>query len=142
MASFAPAPALAPGLARPISSPSSTAVQTAAPVADALGLTVEIDDRIAEYDRALPQYVPIEQIAAAKRAQLASDLAGVATTAERVGDVDLYAFQAPDDLDGGALRDLALATRGKAGQERAAVVLALSVLAEIVGAYEALHPHG
>ncbi len=68
-----------------------------------------------------------KQIAAAKRAQLATDLAGVATASDRVGDVDLYAFQAPDDLDGVALRDLALATRGKAGQERAAVVLALSV---------------
>ena len=51
-------------VSRLVSSPQRRAVQTAAPVADALGLTVEIDDRIAEYDRDLPQYVPIEQIAA------------------------------------------------------------------------------
>ena len=65
-----------------------------------------------------------KEIAAARRAQLAADLADVTAAAERVGDVDLYAFRAPDGLDGGALRDLALATRGRAGQDRAAVVLA------------------
>ncbi len=49
-------------ITRVISSPQRRAVQTAAPVADALGLTVEIDDRLAEYDRDLAHYVPIEQI--------------------------------------------------------------------------------
>jgi broad specificity phosphatase PhoE len=47
---------------RVVSSPQRRALQTAAPVADALGLDVEIDDRLAEYDRDLAHYVPIEQI--------------------------------------------------------------------------------
>jgi alanyl-tRNA synthetase len=66
------------------------------------------------------------EIAASRKAQLAAQLADVASEAERVGDVDLYAFRAPDGLDGGALRDLALSTRAKAGQERPAVVMAIS----------------
>lgn len=49
---------------RVLSSPQVRAIQTAQPVADALNLPVEIDERFAEYDRDLPQYVPIEQIAA------------------------------------------------------------------------------
>ena len=35
----------------------------AQPVADALGLPIEVDERLAEYDRDLPHYIPIEQIA-------------------------------------------------------------------------------
>ena len=46
--------------------------------------------------------------------------------AERVGEVDFYGFRAPDGLDGGALRELALGTRGRAGLATAVVVLALS----------------
>jgi broad specificity phosphatase PhoE len=48
-------------IARIVSSPQRRAVQTAQPVADALGLTVEIDDRVAEYDRDLAHYTPIEE---------------------------------------------------------------------------------
>ncbi|MFV1363468.1 histidine phosphatase family protein [Mycolicibacterium elephantis] len=51
-------------ITRLISSPQRRAVQTAQPVADKLGLPVEIDARLAEYDRDLPHYIPIEQIAA------------------------------------------------------------------------------
>jgi broad specificity phosphatase PhoE len=47
-----------------VSSPQRRAVQTALPVSDALGLTVEIDDRFAEYDRDMAAYIPIEQIRA------------------------------------------------------------------------------
>ena len=47
---------------RLVSSPQRRAVQTAEPVAAALGLTVDIDDRLAEYDRGLSHYVPIEQV--------------------------------------------------------------------------------
>ena len=47
-----------------VSSPQRRSVQTAQPVADALGRTIEIDDRLAEYDRDLAHYIPIEQIAA------------------------------------------------------------------------------
>jgi broad specificity phosphatase PhoE len=51
-------------LSRLVSSPQQRSVQTAQPVADALGLPVEIDDRLAEYDRDMTVYVPIEQIRA------------------------------------------------------------------------------
>jgi alanyl-tRNA synthetase len=83
-----------------------------------------------------------KEIAAARRAQLTADLAGVTAAAERVGDVDLYAFRAPDGLDGGALRDLALATRSRAGQGQAAVVLALSVTDGKVAAVAAVNDTG
>lgn len=49
-------------ITRLVSSPQRRAVQTAEPVAAALGLDVEIDDRLAEYDRDLPGYVPVEQL--------------------------------------------------------------------------------
>lgn len=48
---------------RLLSSPQRRALQTAQPVADTVGLSVEVDDRLAEYDRDLPHYIPIEQIA-------------------------------------------------------------------------------
>jgi probable phosphoglycerate mutase len=51
-------------ISRLISSPQIRSVQTAQPVADSLGLTVEIDERLAEYDRDMAHYIPIEQIAA------------------------------------------------------------------------------
>jgi broad specificity phosphatase PhoE len=51
-------------ITRLVSSPQRRSVQTAQPVADALGLTVEIDERLAEYDRDMNHYIPIEQIAA------------------------------------------------------------------------------
>jgi broad specificity phosphatase PhoE len=51
-------------ITRLVSSPQVRSVQTAQPVADALGLTVETDDRLAEYDRDMEHYIPIEQIAA------------------------------------------------------------------------------
>jgi probable phosphoglycerate mutase len=46
---------------RVVSSPQRRAVQTAQPVADALGLAIDIDDRLAEYDRDLSHYTPIEE---------------------------------------------------------------------------------
>ena len=61
-------------ITRLVSSPQIRSVQTAQPVADALGLTVEIDERLAEYDRDMEHYIPIEQIAAEfpeERARLA-----------------------------------------------------------------------
>jgi probable phosphoglycerate mutase len=51
-------------ITRLVSSPQVRAVQTGQPVADKLGLPIEVDERLAEYDRDLPQYIPIEQIAA------------------------------------------------------------------------------
>ena len=51
-------------ISRVVSSPQRRAIQTAEPVAADRGLTVEIDDRFAEYDRDLPLYIPVEQIRA------------------------------------------------------------------------------
>jgi broad specificity phosphatase PhoE len=51
-------------IARVVSSPQRRAIQTAEPVALARGMAVEVDDRLAEYDRDLAFYVPIEQIRA------------------------------------------------------------------------------
>ncbi|MGO9350458.1 MAG: histidine phosphatase family protein [Mycobacterium sp.] len=49
-------------ISRVVSSPQRRAIQTAEPVAAARELSVEVDDRFAEYDRDLPHYIPIEQI--------------------------------------------------------------------------------
>jgi len=48
-------------ITRLVSSPQRRAVQTAQPVADALGLAIDIDDRLAEYDRDMSHYTPIEE---------------------------------------------------------------------------------
>jgi broad specificity phosphatase PhoE len=61
---------------RLVSSPQKRAIQTGQPVADALGLPIEIDDRLAEYDRDLAQYIPIEQIAAEQPEELARLISG------------------------------------------------------------------
>jgi probable phosphoglycerate mutase len=49
-------------ISRVVSSPQRRAVQTAQPLAELRGLDVDIDERLAEYDRGLAQYVPIEQV--------------------------------------------------------------------------------
>ncbi|MGX9788628.1 histidine phosphatase family protein [Mycobacterium sp. MMS18-G62] len=51
-------------ITRLVSSPQRRSIQTAQPVADALGLSIDIEDRLAEYDRDMEHYIPIEQIAA------------------------------------------------------------------------------
>jgi broad specificity phosphatase PhoE len=51
-------------ISRVVSSPQRRAIQTAEPVAAARELSVEIDQRFAEYDRDLPVYIPVEQIRA------------------------------------------------------------------------------
>ena len=48
-------------ITRLVSSPQRRAIQTAQPVADALGLTIDVDDRLAEYDHDLAHYTPIEE---------------------------------------------------------------------------------
>ncbi len=50
-------------ITRLVSSPQVRAIETGRPVADALGLPIEVDERLAEYDRDLAHYIPIEQIA-------------------------------------------------------------------------------
>jgi probable phosphoglycerate mutase len=49
-------------ISRVVSSPQRRAIQTAEPLAQARALTVDIEDRLAEYDRDLTSYIPIEQI--------------------------------------------------------------------------------
>lgn len=46
------------------SSPSRRARQTAAPLEQALGLTAEVDDGLAEFDTAHSSYVPVEELKA------------------------------------------------------------------------------
>jgi probable phosphoglycerate mutase len=58
-------------ITRLVSSPQRRAVQTAESVAAARGLTIDIDERLAEYDRDLAHYIPIEQIAAEYPEELA-----------------------------------------------------------------------
>jgi probable phosphoglycerate mutase len=48
-------------VSRVLSSPQRRAIQTAQPVADALGLTIDVDERLAEYDYGLSHYTPIEE---------------------------------------------------------------------------------
>jgi broad specificity phosphatase PhoE len=59
-------------ISRLVSSPQRRAMQTAQPVADALGLAVDVDDRIAEYDRDLAHYTPVEEISEEDMRRLAS----------------------------------------------------------------------
>jgi probable phosphoglycerate mutase len=47
-------------ITRLVSSPQRRAVQTGQPLAQARGLTIDIDERLAEYDRDMAAYVPIE----------------------------------------------------------------------------------
>ncbi|MFI5778497.1 histidine phosphatase family protein [Nocardia sp. NPDC051570] len=47
-------------ITRVVSSPQRRARETAAPTADKLGLAIDVLDGLAEYDRELPAYVPIE----------------------------------------------------------------------------------
>jgi broad specificity phosphatase PhoE len=59
-------------ISRIVSSPQVRARQTAQPVADALGIAVDIDDRLAEYDRDLAHYTPVEEISEEDMKRLAS----------------------------------------------------------------------
>lgn len=49
-------------ISRVVSSPQRRAIQTAEPLAQACALPVDVEDRLAEYDRDLTSYIPIEQI--------------------------------------------------------------------------------
>ena len=49
-------------LAAIYSSPMHRAVQTAAPLADRKGMEVTVDDDLAEFDRDLPFYIPMEEL--------------------------------------------------------------------------------
>lgn len=76
-------------ISRLVSSPQRRAAQTAQPVADALGLKVELDERFAEYDRDTSMYIPIEQI----RAERPDDWARM-SAGQLPGNVDPDEFSA------------------------------------------------
>ena len=71
-------------ITRLVSSPQRRALQTGQPVADALGLPIEVDERLAEYDYGQSHYTPIEQ---ASEEDLKRLMAG-----QLPGDVDQDAF--------------------------------------------------
>ncbi|OMC05111.1 phosphoglycerate kinase [Mycobacterium sp. NS-7484] len=58
-------------ISRLVSSPQRRAIQTAGPLSKALGLPVDVDERLAEYDRDMSHYVPIEDIAKENPEELA-----------------------------------------------------------------------
>ena len=75
-------------LSRLVSSPQRRALQTADPVAAATGLAVDVDERLAEYDRGLSHYIPLEQV----RAERPQDWARMAA-GQLPGSVDAEAFR-------------------------------------------------
>lgn len=85
-------------LARLVSSPQRRAVQTAGPLSQACGLPVEIDERLAEYDRDMAAYVPVELL----RSERPQDWARMAD-GHLPGGVDEEAFRA---RIGAALADI------------------------------------
>lgn len=76
-------------VSRLVSSPQQRAVQTAEPVAAALGLPIDLDERLAEYDRGMSHYVPIEAVRAERPADWARMADGQLPAA-----VDADAFRA------------------------------------------------
>jgi broad specificity phosphatase PhoE len=73
-------------ITRLVSSPQRRALQTGQPVADALGLPIEVDERLAEYDYGQSHYTPIEQASEEDLKRLMSG--------RLPGDVDQDAFVA------------------------------------------------
>jgi broad specificity phosphatase PhoE len=61
---------------RILSSPQCRARQTAQPLADELNLPIEVDERLAEYDYGLAEYIPVEQMRAEDPQRLARLLDG------------------------------------------------------------------
>lgn len=64
-------------ISRIVTSPQQRAIATAGPLAAARGLDVEIDPRLAEYDRDLTEYLPVEQLRTERPEQWARMAAGL-----------------------------------------------------------------
>lgn len=75
-------------LSRLVSSPQRRAVQTAEPVAKARALAIDVDERLAEYDRGRSHYLPIEQLRAERPEDWARMMAG-----QLPASVDVDAFR-------------------------------------------------
>ena len=69
-------------------SPMRRAVQTAAPLAEVLGLEPVVDDEVAEFDRGQHFYVPIEELKAARDPRYEALMKG-----ESMDEVDPYTFR-------------------------------------------------
>jgi 2,3-bisphosphoglycerate-dependent phosphoglycerate mutase len=69
-------------------SPMARARQTAAPLAEAFGVEVVVDDELAEFDRGQHFYVPIEELKAARDPRYEQLMRG-----EQQGEVDAYTFR-------------------------------------------------
>ena len=82
-------------IARLLSSPQRRAVQTGQPVSEAMKLPLQIDERLAEYDRGMSHYMPLEEV----RAQRPDDWNRMA------------AGQLPESVDTDAFRARVLAGR-------------------------------
>jgi probable phosphoglycerate mutase len=80
-------------ITRLLSSPQRRAVQTAQPVSEAMKLPLRIDERLAEYDRGMSHYMPLEEV----RAQRPDDWNRMA------------AGQLPESVDTDAFRSRVLA---------------------------------
>ena len=105
-------------IARLVSSPQRRALQTAQPVADALGMVVDVEERLAEYDYGLSHYTPIEEASEADIQRLISG--------HLPGDVDKDAFIARvragvDDVVAAAKHDETVAVFSHGGVINAAV---------------------
>jgi broad specificity phosphatase PhoE len=80
-------------ITRLLSSPQRRAVQTAQPVSEAMKLPLQVDERLAEYDRGMSHYMPLEEV----RAQRPDDWNRMA------------AGQLPESVDTDAFRSRVLA---------------------------------
>jgi 2,3-bisphosphoglycerate-dependent phosphoglycerate mutase len=74
-----------------VTSPARRARETAAPLAEALGIEPEIDEGVAEYDAAASSYIPIEELRELKDERWYATIEGRWTD---VGGVDPHEFQA------------------------------------------------
>jgi broad specificity phosphatase PhoE len=76
-------------ITRLVSSPQRRAVQTGQPVSEAMKLPLQIDERLAEYDRGMSHYMPLEEV----REQRPDDWNRMAA-GQLPGSVDTDAFRA------------------------------------------------
>jgi len=90
---------------RLVSSPQRRAIQTAGPLAEKLGLAVEVEPRLAEYDRDLGHYVPIEQIARENPEEMARLAAGKLPSAVDEAEFTGRVIAAVEDLAAAGDRD-------------------------------------
>ena len=100
---------------RIVSSPQRRARQTAQPVAEACNLPVDIDERLAEYDYGLPEYIPVEQMRAENPDKLARLVDGHLPEGVDVEAFKARVFAAVDEIASTAARDDSVAVFSHGG---------------------------